>query len=184
MVIPDTIEGVQVKNIADQAFQNRQKLVEVIILAKAITNLGNNVFESTRIRAINLPNSILTIGDRVFSQCRSLTNIKLPNTITTIQLEAFNRCSLLKNITIPASVTSIGLRAFEFCTKLTVKVLGTTPPTLNMFPSGVFGEAIGENTIHVKSIEVPSAALATYKAATGWREYTTGGSKPNLLTGY
>ena len=69
-------------------------------------------------------------------------------------------------------------------TKLTVKMLGTTSSTLDMLFDGAFGTVTGGIVTHVNSIEVPSAALVTYKATNGWKEYKDGGSKSNLLAGY
>ena len=66
-----------------------------------------------------IPNSVISIGDGVFSAQCHLTSIKIPNTVTHIGKYSFAGCSNLKSVTIPDSVTSIGDRAFENCNSLT-----------------------------------------------------------------
>ena len=41
------------------------------------------------------------IGDRAFSECRSLKSINIPNSVTSIGDDAFYECSKLKSINIP-----------------------------------------------------------------------------------
>ena len=66
-----------------------------------------------------IPNSVTSIGNGAFDDCRSLTSITIPNSVTSIGNEAFYGCSGLTSITIPNSVTSIGNGAFEVCSSLT-----------------------------------------------------------------
>lgn len=65
-----------------------------------------------------IPNSITTIGERVFQFCDDLTSVTVPNGITTIGELAFGKCSRLTSVNIPDGVTSIGEFAFFECTKL------------------------------------------------------------------
>ena len=66
-----------------------------------------------------IPDSVTSIGDRVFDDCRSLTSITIPDSVTSIGDYAFFYCDSLTSITIPDSVTSIGESAFELCGSLT-----------------------------------------------------------------
>ena len=62
-----------------------------------------------------VPDGILTIGDRAFSGCSSLTTVTLPEGLTSIGDSAFSNCSSLTSVTLPDSLTSIGVGAFEDC---------------------------------------------------------------------
>ena len=62
-----------------------------------------------------IPNSVTTIGESAFSDCKSLTSINIPNSVTTIGEQAFWDCRFLVNINIPNSVTTIGRSAFLKC---------------------------------------------------------------------
>ena len=59
-----------------------------------------------------VPNSIISIGERAFCNCKSMTSITLPLSVKNIGYKAFHNCSSLKTITIPNSVIAIGERAF------------------------------------------------------------------------
>ena len=67
---------------------------------------------------VTIPNSVISIGESVFTGCESLTSITIPNSVTSIGNWAFYGCSSLTSITIPNSVTTIGDWAFKGCTNL------------------------------------------------------------------
>ena len=71
-----------------------------------------------------IPNSVTTIGNSAFGNCKSLTSITIPNIVTTIGHFTFFNCSSLTNITIPNSVTTIGDGAFDNCKSLTSVTIG------------------------------------------------------------
>jgi len=74
---------------------------------------SSELFDSpTNLENVTLPNSIINIGDNIFSGCQSLTNIIIPNGITNIGDYAFAYCQSLSNIIIPDHVLSIGEAAF------------------------------------------------------------------------
>ena len=64
---------------------------------------------------IQIPNSITSIEDEAFYNCKSLKNINIPNSVTSIGYCAFYNCTGLTNIIIPNSLTSIGYCAFYNC---------------------------------------------------------------------
>ncbi|MBQ2434934.1 MAG: leucine-rich repeat domain-containing protein, partial [Bacteroidaceae bacterium] len=61
-----------------------------------------------------IPEGVRYIGENAFAGQKRLKSIDLPNSLTTIGASAFN-CASISSITIPASVTSIGKLAFYDC---------------------------------------------------------------------
>lgn len=152
--------------------------------ADAITNLpsggsGNPLLESidvsdftgttfnktaTYITDVTIPSGVTTIAEDAFQGCTSLTSITIPSSVTSIGNIAFSNCSRLTILTIPNSVTSIGAWAFKYTTGITTFIcLPTTPPNLNGYSNQFMGTTY--------PIYVPSASVATYKAASGWSNY-------------
>ncbi len=102
VIIPDTIEGVVVKNIGAQAFDG-----------------------DWNINSISLPDSLLSIGDRAFSRCWYLTSINIPDSVGSIGQGAFGECHYLTSINIPESVDSLGAAAFYYTGLTSVSIPGS-----------------------------------------------------------
>ena len=68
--------------------------------------------------AAAIPESVKSIGDNAFYNCRGLTAITVPDSVTSIGKQAFNYCTGMTAMTVPDSVTSIGSNAFSHCTGL------------------------------------------------------------------
>ena len=117
IVIPDTIDGVDVTTIGSSAFYNCTSLTSITI-PDGVTSIGSKAFSyCSNLASITIPDSVTSIGDQAFYFCRKLTSITIPNSVTSIGSEAFSYCNLA-SITIPDSMTSIGYRAFFNCSKL------------------------------------------------------------------
>lgn len=115
--------------------------------------------------SITIPNNVTAIEEYVFQNCHNLSSVTIGSGVTTIGDATFDTCRSLTNITIPSGVTSLGGYLFNSCTGLTsVICLATTPPTL--------GSNAFNNTGNCP-VYVPSASVATYKAASGWSTYAS-----------
>ena len=91
-----------------------------ITIPDGVTSIGNSVFSNCHsLTNIILPNGVTDIGQAAFYGCSSLVDIMIPNTITSIGDSAFQGCSSLTGIIIPSGVTSIGNYAFCGCHSLT-----------------------------------------------------------------
>ncbi|MBO5224580.1 MAG: leucine-rich repeat protein [Clostridia bacterium] len=66
-----------------------------------IIEIGNNGFENYRIDSINLPNSLLAIGDNAFYGCKSLKSIVVPSSVMRMGMSAFVGCTALESLTLP-----------------------------------------------------------------------------------
>ncbi|MDR0637614.1 MAG: leucine-rich repeat domain-containing protein [Spirochaetaceae bacterium] len=96
VIIPATIGGKPVVEIASIGFFGSQ----------------------ARLTSITIPASVTRIGEAAFQDCDSLTSITIPSGVTSIGKYAFFDCNSLTSITIPSSVTSIGNSAFYGCKQL------------------------------------------------------------------
>lgn len=72
----------------------------------------------TRLKTIQLPNSITIIKDGAFWQCPLLEVIYIPESVNIIESNVFGICHKLKNIKIPQAVTVINYATFVNCTSL------------------------------------------------------------------
>ena len=81
-------------------------------------NIVTNTYENGQ-GIITFDGPVTSIGERAFSQCKTLTTIILPTSVNNIGLQAFMFCEELKEISIPENVTTIEESAFHFCQALT-----------------------------------------------------------------
>ena len=98
-----------------------------------------NCFESTTLKRIVIPSSVIKINDGAFSHCVKLEEVIFitPSSLLQIGARAFENCPKLKAISIPPSLQSIGARAFEDCSQL--KELRIPPSVTSIGSQGFFG---------------------------------------------
>ena len=96
-------------------------------------NIGNNVqiipdnaFIGMSLKgALNIPNSVKSIGSSAFNGCKKLTSITIAGSgITSIGNSAFNGCTGLTSVTIGNGVKNIGNSAFYNCSNLSSITIG------------------------------------------------------------
>lgn len=94
-------------------------LLPATIQGKTVTGIGNNCFKGSKIKSIQIPETVKSIGSAAFQDCLKLENVIFTNTKVdvTIGISAFKRCESLKNINLPIT-SSIGTSAFEGCISL------------------------------------------------------------------
>nr|WP_298679277.1 leucine-rich repeat protein [uncultured Treponema sp.] len=72
-----------------------------------------------------LPDTVTSINDRAFYNCRRLTGITIPDSVNKIGKRAFEGCNRLKTVIIGNNVQEIGSWAFANCARLTNLTIGT-----------------------------------------------------------
>ena len=136
IVVPDSINGIEVTSIGndafygktsihsveiegltkigDRAFQNCSNLESVII--KNVGNIANDAFyQCSGLKYVTIED-VSTIGQRAFQGCSNLDTVNMED-VSNIGIDAFTGTGI-KNLTIEGSGTSIGQRAFNACTRL------------------------------------------------------------------
>ncbi len=122
--IPDSVTYI------GTAFDSCPNLTKIVVDAENTNYASQNgvLFNKTMNRLImcpqgfsgtyTIPNSVTVIGEKAFSNCKSLTGITIPDSVKEMEPYAFAFCSKLESVTIPKSVTSIDGYVFSSCTQL------------------------------------------------------------------
>jgi hypothetical protein len=106
----------------------------------------------------------------VFENCSNLTIVIIGSEVKTIPAYAFYGCSGLTELIIPNLVTTIGHDAFYGCRGLTEIInYATTPQTIDM--KYVNGYVFGNVNKTTCMLRVQVISVATYKAATSWKDF-------------
>jgi len=103
VVIPQTIQGIPVREI------------------------GQGAFRDSRITSVVIPELVTYIRESAFNGCKSLATVTIGGSLTVIEPYAFYSCENLTSVVIPATVVSIGGFAFSHCKRLTAF---TIPPSV------------------------------------------------------
>ena len=129
LVIPSTVDGIPVTEIADNAFYRNNK-IKSVYCGNRVTKIGKNAFqECNHLKKVIIPDSVTTLceqafavsgvedvimSDRitkmeraVFVDCDSLKSIELPFALTVLTQEMFQNCDLLKEAEMGPNVTDI-----------------------------------------------------------------------------
>ena len=126
VVIPETIQDVDVTSIAADAFKSCTS-VTAITIPETVKYIGDFAFyDCDKLTKITLPNSVIEIGTGAFRGCDLLNNVTLPSSLAEIADQLFWECPSLSNITFGNAVTVIGEGAFFNCDALTSMVIPET----------------------------------------------------------
>ena len=163
LVIPSEYEGLPVTSIATRAFEQNKNLVSVEIPA-SITTLGDFVFSGcTSLKSVYFDTGLKSMGKGAFYNCTSLESISLPPSLSVIGDWAFWNCLSLTSIKIPANVSSVGIGIFSGCGKLSDVDISSGISSLTQY---MFADCIS-----LTSINLPSnvASIGEYAFADCYR---------------
>lgn len=95
VTIPSTIDGYEVKTIANHAFNESRndtngKVLTNVIISEGITEIGDFAFnECTNLESVTVPESVTDLGFQTFIGCSKLTKINIPSKVTKLQSMIF-----------------------------------------------------------------------------------------------
>ena len=98
--------------------------VSTAILRENTIGISGDAFTGSGIISIEIPNSVIYIGNYAFYYCHSLADVIIGNHVKSIGYRAFLSCINLSSINIPDSVVSIKASAFESCESLEEVTIG------------------------------------------------------------
>lgn len=125
LVIPSEVtyngRAYSVTSIDDSAFglYGESYTFTSVVIPESVVSIGDFAFANCKnIVSISLPDSMEYIGEGAFHSCNSLITLAIPSNVKCIEDDAFSYCSSLASITIPNSVEDIGKRSFAYCSSL------------------------------------------------------------------
>jgi hypothetical protein len=126
VTIPDTIDGLPVTSIGDEAFFDCEVLTSVII-GTNVTSIGWSAFDTCiSLTSITIPNSVTIIGGTAFEYCSSLTNVTIGNGVTSIEWAAFYECTSLAGVYFHGNAPAIDSDVFYDDNATVYYLSGTT----------------------------------------------------------
>ena len=90
--IPATIQGIPVKEIGDNSFQEFETAFK--------KHMG--------ITSVEIPNGVIIIKRFAFYGCEKLSHVIIPESVTIIEDSAFGICTSLRSITLPSGLKQLG----------------------------------------------------------------------------
>ena len=94
----------------------------------------------------NIPNSVITIGERAFYHCYGLASVTIPNGVKNIEAYAFKDCPSLVSVSMGSSITKIGTYAFSGCKGITSV---TIPNSVTNIGQDAFSHCTGLTSVTI-----------------------------------
>lgn len=122
-------EGIE--KIPANICQSASSVKNIILPVKENSSDGYTIeeyaFAGTSISTIKIPESVTSIQNNVFSECKYLEKISIPESVIFIGTECFEKCESLEDVSLGKNVEEYGACVFKECKELTTLVV---PPTV------------------------------------------------------
>ncbi len=145
IVIPDTIDGLPVSAIGENAFWKCPCLTSVT-MPDSLVSIGKMAFQECGFESIAIPEGVTKLDTWAFCHCEDLVTVMLPKTLKSVGYGVFQDCVSLENIVLPESITEISANMFlncEFLEKITV------PEGVTSIGNGAFGGCYSLRSINI-----------------------------------
>lgn len=148
----------------------------------SVTAIGNLAFSGSGLTAMEIPETVTSLGYAVFAECAQLTEVKLPDTIKELRsgqgFGMFSNCSALEKVTFPAYLEKLGSSTFSGCSSLASLTL---PETVTAIGSSAFEGCSSLEAFAVPS-QVTSIDTAVFKGCSSLASVTLGDNVTSLGT--
>ena len=125
--------AVQVKP-NDQSSITGELVIPDYLDSYPVVSIANRAFsECNSLTSVKFPNSLTYIGKYSFEMCENLATVTLPNSLINIEEEAFYGCKKLESLNLPDNLESIGKSAFSGCERLTTLTIPGSVETIGNF---------------------------------------------------
>lgn len=125
------LEGKLDKNDFHVIKSHMPNLISINLSAAKVLTIPDSLFINKKLLNVDLPLSLVSIGNCAFKNCRGLKQLNFPSTLTTIGKEAFADCICLSKIILPAKITKINSSAFKNCCAISeIKNFSSVPLTI------------------------------------------------------
>lgn len=127
--IPETIDGVPVKAIGDEAF-NLHYYLALLELPEGLETIGESAFAwCATLQYVSFPTTLKTIGDNAFANGYKGCLLDLP-AVETIGAHAFEQSLIEGVLALPEGLKTIGEGAFDVCVAIEELYLPATVETI------------------------------------------------------
>ncbi|MCR5448620.1 MAG: leucine-rich repeat domain-containing protein [Solobacterium sp.] len=147
IVIPDSVESIGKLAFAFSLPVNN--------IPSQLKSVGEQAFRANNITKAVLPETLTTLSNSLFCQCRNLEEVQILGDVTVIPNSAFSECNILKKVGLPLGLTGIGQYAFSDCGMEEI----TLPINLQ-----TIGEHAFDNCDNLKEIIIPKNVTSIYDA--------------------
>jgi hypothetical protein len=163
-----TIIGFDINNSITKLYANtfyRCKFEGQIAFPTGLTHIGDYMFSynSSVIGPLNLPSTVISIGDYAFYRHYAITQINLPTNLIRIGAQAFRDCTgAIGQLTIPSGITRIEYGAFQNCPGLSGTLI--IPSTVTYIGPFAFENCSNINTLIIQG--TPRIEALAFQACT------------------
>ncbi|GEM_PF-845848 len=112
LTIPETLDGHTVVGIAKEVFKNNTRL-KIVNIPNSVTSIGDYAFEGcSNLYSITLSKGLTKLGQRVFANCKSLAAVEIPKNLQKVGFQ-YSDYTLNKNDGVFVGCTSLKTVRFE-----------------------------------------------------------------------
>ena len=144
----DAPDGKYVRFYTEGLMDSETLTIPETVDDKPVKGIRGDVFCSTDLVSVTLPNTIDTIRGHAFEDCHMLTTINLPTSLRSLGGHAFDGCNNLQHVVFPQSLRHIGGYAFNECSNLTISDF---PQVMDSIGGFAF-----RNCYEIKAITLPT----------------------------
>ncbi len=143
---------------ADCATLSNIKVPSVVEIGEGAFSRYDSYGGAPRIVGIELPDSLIKIGDGAFLGCEQLLTVTIPSSVTDFGNYIFAYCKALGSVNLPDSITTIGKYTFAGCEELEV---------VNTAKVEIFGDYAFTSCYVLANIDLSSAKEIGFGAFAG-----------------